>query len=337
MDSPKISIVMPMFNSEKFIRMCVESILNQTFKDFELIIVDDKSSDSSLEQIPNDSRLKIIKNEENLGVAKSRNIGLKSAAGKYIYFVDADDAIFPQTLETLFNVAEESGSDIVHMNSCFETSDDAQSLDSEISAEQIYDANANPRTLSFDLQERIGHELLHESMLPVPWLNLYRRDFLIDNEILFPEIQCCSELLHHYTSLILAQKFMVIDAACYLHRLHPDAISSSSPDQKLRIFISSLSNITEAIQKIFSRKLPIQFAPEAVNTLEIHMLNRATHSQIAESFSMPFELIDQIEREEFDKLSRENLRFMQILFNANIANLFRTISLQNQQQVVTFE
>ena len=339
MDSPKISIVIPMFNEERFVRMCIDSILNQTFKDFELILIDDKSTDSTLDQIPKDSRIKLIKNDENLGLPKSRNIGLNSATSDLVMFIDADDAIFPQALETLFTAAKESESDVVHMNSFFETVDEAKSLESEISAEQVYDADSTPRVLTTDFKERIERELLRETMLPMTWLNLYRRKFLIDNKITFPEVQCCSDWLYHYTTLMNAQKFMVLDSACYLHRIHSDGISSTKPDKKLRTFISNLPKILESITNIFERELPIKLARSAIDTLKIHVYNRLTHFQVEECFAgaIPFELIEQIEREEFEKFSLEDFKFVSIIFNANIANLFRSISLMRQQQVVKFD
>ena len=136
-----------------------------------------------------------------------------------------------------------------------------------------------------------------------------------------------------------AQKFMVLDSACYLHRIHSDGISSTKPDKKLRTFISNLPKILESITNIFERELPIKLARSAIDTLKIHVYNRLTHFQVEECFAgaIPFELIEQIEREEFEKFSLEDFKFVSIIFNANIANLFRSISLMRQQQVVKFD
>ena len=92
---------MPVYNEEKYLEEAIESILTQTFTDFELIIVNDGSTDSSLETIKryNDRRIKLINNSKNLGIAKSLNIALKEAKGKYIARQDADDVSLPNRLE----------------------------------------------------------------------------------------------------------------------------------------------------------------------------------------------------------------------------------------------
>lgn len=103
--SPVISVVMPVYNSEKYLRESIESILNQIFNNFEFIIVDDCSTDNSLEIIKSykDKRIKLIKNKKNLGTVKSRNIGLKEAQGDYIAIMDSDDISLVHRLNTQVN------------------------------------------------------------------------------------------------------------------------------------------------------------------------------------------------------------------------------------------
>ena len=105
-----ISVVMPVFNSAEFLKESVESILNQTFKDFELICVYDKSKDDSLSILEayaqNDSRVKIIVNEEKKGLPYALNLGLKAAKGKYIARMDADDIALPKRFEIQYKFLE---------------------------------------------------------------------------------------------------------------------------------------------------------------------------------------------------------------------------------------
>ena len=103
---PEISIIVPVYNAENYLDNCIKSILNQTFEDFELILVNDGSTDKS-SHICNyykkiDSRIKLI-NKKNGGVSSARNKGLEVAIGKYIGFVDSDDYIHPKMYETLYN------------------------------------------------------------------------------------------------------------------------------------------------------------------------------------------------------------------------------------------
>lgn len=102
LDSPKVSVVMAVYNGERFVREAVESILNQTFTDFEFIIIDDGSTDDTwrilTEYAAQDSRIILIRNEKNQGIASSVNRGLARARGKYIARMDADDVTVPERL-----------------------------------------------------------------------------------------------------------------------------------------------------------------------------------------------------------------------------------------------
>jgi glycosyltransferase involved in cell wall biosynthesis len=107
---PKITVLMSIFNGETFLKEAIESILQQTFKDFEFLIINDCSSDSSLAIINtySDSRIRIVNNETNLGLTKSLNIGLNLALGNYIARMDDDDVSFKDRLEKQFNFLEQN-------------------------------------------------------------------------------------------------------------------------------------------------------------------------------------------------------------------------------------
>ena len=113
---PTFSIVVPVYNTEKYIGECIDSILSQSYSDFEVIIVDDGSHDSSLDICrkyeSRDGRIKVI-HKENGGVSSARNMGIDAAAGKYITFIDADDWILPGSLEFMAEQIERHGSDFI--------------------------------------------------------------------------------------------------------------------------------------------------------------------------------------------------------------------------------
>lgn len=106
--NPEISVVMSVYNGEKYLDQSIKSILNQTFKDYEFIIIDDGSTDytSKILSSYKDERIKIVKNEKNIGLTKSLNLGIRLAKGEYIARQDADDISDPSRLEKLFNVFE---------------------------------------------------------------------------------------------------------------------------------------------------------------------------------------------------------------------------------------
>src|ERR1700744_6185225 len=110
MTFPKISIVIPVYNGERFIGKAILSILNQTFKDIEVIIVDDGSFDGTVSVINSikDVRIRLIQNNINMGNAKARNIGNEAARGKYIAVLDADDVALPERLQIQYNYLEQN-------------------------------------------------------------------------------------------------------------------------------------------------------------------------------------------------------------------------------------
>lgn len=101
MNSLPLSVIMPVYNGQKYLEEAIHSVLNQTFKNFELLIIDDGSTDSSLKIIQSikDYRIRILKNEKNRGIAYTRNVGLKESKGEYLAWMDCDDLIEPNRLE----------------------------------------------------------------------------------------------------------------------------------------------------------------------------------------------------------------------------------------------
>lgn len=113
---PKISIIVPVYNVEKYLERCLDSILSQSFNAFELILVNDGSTDNSYKICEkysyNDKRIKLI-NKENGGLSSARNAGIEASQGEYIGFIDSDDYIDKFMYEILYNYAEKNKSDIV--------------------------------------------------------------------------------------------------------------------------------------------------------------------------------------------------------------------------------
>ena len=116
--SPLVSVIMPAYNAERFIEEAITSVINQTVKDWELIVIDDCSKDGTRGVVANfakcDSRIHLVLNEENMGVAKTRNRGLDLFTGKYVALLDSDDYWAPQFLEKMLARAEETKTDITY-------------------------------------------------------------------------------------------------------------------------------------------------------------------------------------------------------------------------------
>ena len=116
---PKVSVVIPVYNVERYLRRCLDSVLSQTFQDFEIVCVNDGSTDSSREILSlyatNDERIKVF-DQDNQGASVARNNGLKHISGEYVFFLDSDDAIHFQSFEILVRIIEENNVDMVSFN-----------------------------------------------------------------------------------------------------------------------------------------------------------------------------------------------------------------------------
>lgn len=114
---PKVSVIVPCYNVEKYVSKCLDTLINQTLKDIEIICIDDKSTDNTLKVLrkyaKKDKRIKLIEQKENQGVARARNEGIKQAQGEYIGFVDPDDYVDLNFYEKLYNTAKTNNYDVV--------------------------------------------------------------------------------------------------------------------------------------------------------------------------------------------------------------------------------
>ena len=299
---PAISIIVPVFNAEKYIATCIDSILNQTFEDFELIIVDDESSDRSAKiiQTYTDPRIRFYRRVKNFGRSSTRNFGLELSSGKYIYFMDHDDAILPQTLEILFNSAEKSQADAVYMNSFLETNCEDFSMTSEFQVNQNFCANPNPRDISINLIDRLNAEYIHGGTMVNTWIRICRRDFLIDNEILFPLISRNEDGLIHLAILCFAKKIRVIDACCYIHRSSFSNAMSQSADKHIKLTLESLVESVKYMEQILNRtNLSLENRVQ-LESFSLKEMIRWLIVQRAYSGELDFETIDRILSENLD-------------------------------------
>ena len=238
-DTPTISVIVPMYNVEKYLKTCITSILDQTFTDFELILVDDCSTDSTLEIAKSfsDPRIKILQTETNSGgCAVPRNVGIDAARGEFLYFVDSDDAIVINTLQILHDKIIETNADIVYCNTWM-IPNDPEFTSLEGLQGTIMSTPKDP--VSKDLSTRIWNELCKNYMHSVVWLCLYRRELFEGSEKLrYPN--CLSEdVFVHFDLLCATDKIVKIDTPFYIYRTNPNSITRSK-------------NIVGALESVFA-------------------------------------------------------------------------------------
>lgn len=135
MNNPEVSIIVPVYNVEKYLLRCIDSILAQTFENIEILLVDDGSTDSSGamcdEYAQKDSRIRVI-HKKNGGLSDARNAGIDSAAGDYLCFIDSDDFVAPNMIQVLYDLIKKNDADVsvCGICDCYETGEFAQSSDS---------------------------------------------------------------------------------------------------------------------------------------------------------------------------------------------------------------
>ena len=127
MQSVKVSVIMPAYNSEVYIRESIDSVLAQTFADFELIVVDDGSTDTTaaIAESYSDSRIRLIR-QPNRGVSVARNTGLEASQGQFITFLDSDDLYYPDFLKTLYHLIQSNQTEMSFSN--YSESDRAEDM-----------------------------------------------------------------------------------------------------------------------------------------------------------------------------------------------------------------
>jgi len=240
----KISVIVPVFNAEKFLGACLESLLNQTLKDFEVLLVDDCSTDNSVAVAENflerfGGRLKILRTKKNSGSgAVPRNEGLKFSRGEYIFFMDNDDLLVPAALETLYNLAENFRAEVVYMSRGFVS-------DGETFAPAAWDKNNfaldKPTFESENISERVGN-FLQTNYGWAPWEKFLRRDFLVANEINFPRVKISEDVLWTFKVVCLSKKFLRVPNQFYIWRTVKDSWSRAerTPEDEIKFWLDPL-------------------------------------------------------------------------------------------------
>ena len=240
MSEPKISVIIPLYNAERFIRQCLISVLASKFKDYEVVVVDDCSIDNSVAEVMKlaphfDGRLKIFRLETNSGGAGfPRNVGIRHAAGKYICFLDADDFLLPTALGNFFDAAEEYQADVVHTEKFLSFKDKGNgNFTREDLTTQRYEAGdcVEVPTLEPALDERINR-YAEGRFLWVPWGKFFRRDLIVDNDVDFPQMKTSSDMVFCFKCLCLAKNYLRVPFVTNIYRVLASSTSHRVIDSK---------------------------------------------------------------------------------------------------------
>lgn len=277
----KISVIIPVYNVEKYIRECIISVLNQSIKDIEIIIVNDGTIDNSIKRIDDlitiNRNIKLI-NKENGGLSSARNEGLKYASGEYIAFIDSDDYISQDFLEILYNEAKYHDLDIAIGN--YSKLYENGKVTTKKRANELYTENV------IKGDEFLYHQLKLNDYKMEVWDDLYRRAFLIENNIKFYD-----NLLHEdeeFTPRVLlsAQKVKLVNTDGYMYRQRDNSIMN----QKINIKnIDSLKQILDEMIILYNNsdsKLTKKCISRVLNYLTNELISKIKNSNLKNKYEL---------------------------------------------------
>lgn len=220
------SVVIPVYNAENYLKKCIESILKQSFKDVEIILIDDGSTDKSgaicEAAAKKNKNIRVIHQKKNFGVARSRNAGIGAAVGEYIIFVDSDDYLFGGCLEKIAKLIKtKAGTDlIIGKFKCVPEKGGGYSLDHNYD-KTAFSGNKPDRVVAhINVINRTG-----EAFSGVCWRYIIRRSFVKKNKIYFLPLKVHEDQVFAARVLCLAKSIALYNDLFYCYRTRPDSIS----------------------------------------------------------------------------------------------------------------
>lgn len=200
----KISVIIPVYNVEKYLRQCLDSVINQTYKNLEIICVNDCSTDSSPEILneyaSKDSRILVLHNDSNVGLGLTRNHGMKYATGDYVHFLDSDDYLELNAYETL---SQNLSDDIVYF-----LWNNVDIKRNKVLPQRCGQFNVNDKA---KIVEKTGINV---------WHGVFSREFLTSNSLIFNDYRCMEDIEFTYKAIILTDKISFLNKQILNYRIN---------------------------------------------------------------------------------------------------------------------
>ena len=290
--TPDVSIIIPIYNSEQFLRRCIDSVLVQNYSNYEVIMINDGSTDQSQaiidEYCRNDGRFISIRHE-NKGVAEARNSGIYASTGKYIIFLDSDDTIHKDTLSDLMPVAMENKPDMVYM-ACKSVSHNRALHNVNIEKDKIIDIEEFMDVYSKDIQ-------------PFTFIDIiYKSDIIKSNNVRFKR-KFTEDILFNMQALLLCKRFYITEKIYYFyHSANENSLTSRFFDD--HTLISERNKVTLEMLSISKN------APSTVlSSLQKQNLQRSVLKHATARYSMIYEDIVKLFLSDNESIQEGKLAF----------------------------
>jgi len=251
----RVSVIIPAYNAERIIAYTIESALAQTLSDIEVIVVDDCSTDSTLallnERFGDNDKVRIVPQPKNAGVSMARNRGIQEARGKYLAFLDSDDAMRPDMLEKMYEAAEEHHADVLHTTGFLvpvikPVPDDITGLSDDAYKPFVIEQCEEGDAVYFapdDTAQRLDEWCRHKYHWSV-WSKLFRRSFIEEREIRFDKLSMAEDMLFCFKALFYAKTYAVLPGQWYVYRI--DGASLSRQKSSIQTVVRLTENLIKA-------------------------------------------------------------------------------------------
>lgn len=246
--TPKVSVIIPVYNVEEYLRECLDSVVNQTLKEIEIICVDDGSTDNSLEILKEyakkDNRITVI-SQKNINAGVARNAGLAVAMGEFIGFIDSDDYISLEMYEKLYNKSKQEKLDICICR--FLIKDEKKSKD-------IKDNGINLWCIKYFNQDKGGNIInqiqkpIFQMTNPAPWNKIYNRQFLKDNKNLFQSVISTNDVAFTNMALCLSKSIGLIYENLYFYRINTNKSLTDTKDKNILCYYEAIKELKKRLE-----------------------------------------------------------------------------------------
>ncbi len=279
MNKADISIIVPIYNAEKYLNKCIDSIINQTKKELEILLINDGSTDNSEKIIKNykDKRIKYYKNK-NQGIGKTRNFGIEKATGKYLMFLDSDDYLEKNACEKFFTKINNNNLDIV-LSNYYKVYSNGNIEEIFVPSFKVSSLKENPNILSEHL---------------APWAKLYRRELIVKNNIKFIEELKYEDAPFVAIALDKATKIGKVEESLVYYNIHNNS-ETTVRDEK----VFDILKIIDIIRNYFKNK---NYIKDILDILTVRIITNYTIQQRSQQdIKLGMKFID----EAFDYLKKE--------------------------------
>lgn len=275
----KISIIIPSYNVEKYIKECLDSLINQTFKDFEIIVVDDGSSDNTINILKKyqtmHSNIKIIQ-QENQYAGVARNNGMKHAQGDYLLFLDSDDFFDLDLLEKTYNKAIESDAEVVLFDGDY--FDDKNRV--LVEKPGFINHKFLPSKSVFSQKDT---SFLYQIFKPNAWTKLFKKDFILENQIYFSNTKNANDLKFVYIATAAAKKIVYLDEKLVHYRRNSGTSLQETINNKQNSFFNVFLDVYLELQKrnIYTKNIEFSFTNDFVGHVKYYLdKNKTTRGKL---------------------------------------------------------